>query len=85
MPRGTLTPSISTSRHSRFAVPAGSLGYSVSIFSACAVTTLGVLFLRRAVFGYELGGSAIMSKLTALFFIALWLLYIVLSIMNDGA
>ena len=68
-----------------FAVPAGSLGYSVIVFSACAVVTLAVLFLRRAVLGFELGGPTRLAQATAALFVFLWLVYIVLSVMRDGA
>ena len=39
-----------------FAVPAGDLGFSVGVFSTCAVGCLLLLVLRRATLGYELGG-----------------------------
>ena len=38
-----------------FAVPAGDLGYSVAVFTVCALVCLGTLILRRAVLGFELG------------------------------
>merc|ERR1711904_634232 len=40
-----------------FVVIAGDLGFSVIVFSICAVTTIGVLELRRKVVGGELGGN----------------------------
>lgn len=63
-----------------FAVPAGSLAYSVGIFTACAVATLGTLMARRSFLGYELGGKTDGKLLTAALFVALWLVYIALSI-----
>jgi len=63
-----------------FAVPANDLGFSVLVFTACALTTLGVIFLRRAVFGYELGGPTVWARLTLLFFVLLWFVYIAASI-----
>ena len=36
-----------------FAVPAGQLGYSVAIFTVCALICLGTLMLRRSVLGFE--------------------------------
>jgi len=66
---GTATPC--------FVVPAGSLGFSVSVFSACGVVCLGSLVLRRSLYGYELGGK--MKYPFGIFFIALWLLYVGLS------
>jgi len=63
-----------------FAVPASDLSFSVLVFSACALTTLGIIFLRRAVFGYELGGPPFWARLTSLVFVLLWFVYIALSI-----
>jgi len=63
-----------------FAVPAGDLAFSVTVYSVCAVVTLATLFLRRACLGYELGGSRSIAFATSLFFVGLWLLYIGASI-----
>merc|ERR1712072_893070 len=41
-----------------FAVPAGDLGTSVGVFSACAVVCLLTLVARRYKYGSELGGGA---------------------------
>jgi len=67
-----------------FVVPAGSLGYSVSVFCGCAVITIATLFARRAFFGFELGGPVGPAKATAIFFVSLWFVYIVLSILRDN-
>ena len=40
-----------------FVVPAGSLGFSVSVFTGCALLALGTLSIRRRVYGAELGGT----------------------------
>jgi len=61
-----------------FIMPAGDLGFSVGVFTFCASTCLGVLMLRRAVIGYELGMS--MRVPTAVLFVLLWFTYIALSI-----
>jgi len=63
-----------------FAVPAGSLGTSVTIFSSCAVLTLGTLMLRRYREGHELGGVKVAKYTTAIFFVLLWFAYVYLSI-----
>jgi len=63
-----------------FAVPAGSLGVSVGIFTVTAVLTLGTLILRRAREGHELGGVTVAKYVTAVFFVLLWFAYIALSI-----
>ena len=66
-----------------FAVPAGSLAFSVTVFSGCAIVTLGILFGRRALLGYEIGGPRGPAILTAAVFVGLWLLYVVLSIWQE--
>ena len=66
-----------------FAVPAGALGFSVMVFSVCAVACLGVLVLRRAVIGYELGYAHTTS--TAVGFVLLWFFYIAASVWKSNA
>ena len=65
--------------HVGFLVPAGSLGVSVTAFSACAVTTLLVLVARRKLYGAELGGPTPQKYATAVLFVALWFVYITIS------
>lgn len=65
--------------HVGFLVPAGSLGVSVTTFSACACATLVVLVLRRKLLGAELGGPRAAKHATAALFVCLWLVYIVVS------
>lgn len=60
-------------------VEAGDLGTSVSIFCACAVCCIFVLYLRRVFLGGELGGPPRLKWGTAIFFVSLWFLYIALS------
>jgi len=67
------------SRKQGFVVMAGSLGFSVTVFSICAVVTVVMLALRRKFLGGELGGSAASRWASAGFLIFLWLLYIGLS------
>jgi len=62
-----------------FAVPAGDLGYSVTVFSFCATVTILTVLLRRRVFGAELGGPEPYKTATSVFFVGLWLLYVSLS------
>jgi len=62
-----------------FAVPAGQLGYSVAIFTVCALICLGTLILRRKVLGFELGGPEWHKNATVALFVFLWFLYIALS------
>ena len=64
-----------------FAVPAGGLGFSVGVFTVCALVCLGFLMLRRATVGYELGGPPRFAFLTAVFFVLLWFFYIAMSVL----
>ena len=68
-----------------FAVPAGNLAYSVSVFSTAAVMCLAVIVLRRKTIGYELGGPIVLQWITAIFFVGLWFGYIYLSIAKTNA
>ena len=63
-----------------FAVPAGDLAYSVTVFCCCSVVCLAVLILRRKLGGFELGGNKALAWLTFVLFVGLWLAYIFLSI-----
>lgn len=60
-----------------FVVPAGSLGFSVTVFAICAVVCLLTIVARRKKFGYELGGK--MAKPTGAFFVFLWFFYVTMS------
>jgi len=64
----------------KFIVISGGLGASVVIYTSCAVLCLGTLVARRRFLGAELGGNKLYKWITAGFFIFLWVLYIVLSI-----
>jgi solute carrier family 8 (sodium/calcium exchanger) len=65
-----------------FAVPAGELGFSVLVFTVCALICLGTLMLRRVLLGYELGFA--MQLPTAIFFVMLWLAYITACVWNSA-
>lgn len=67
------------SRVQGFVVPAGSLAFSVTIFSISAVMCLMLLFVRRMVVGGELGGPRVSKYLSAAFLTLIWVSYIVLS------
>ena len=72
-----------------FVVRSGDLGFSVLVFTACALITLGILLLRRYVFVYttpsgekipaELGGSKTLAYATAGVMTLLWVIYVVLA------
>eukprot|EP00918_Siedleckia_nematoides_P097649 GHVU01213916.1.p1 GENE.GHVU01213916.1~~GHVU01213916.1.p1 ORF type:complete len:844 (+),score=116.55 GHVU01213916.1:178-2709(+) len=65
----------------RFEVPAGSLGFSVIIYTACACVCIAMLMVRRYVgaFGAELGGPTGLKIATGIFFVLLWITYVLLS------
>lgn len=70
------------SQGSVFQVPPGSLVFSVTIFSICACTTIGFLFLRRTLSyfgGAELGGPTKQKWFSGIFLISLWLFYVLMS------
>ena len=81
-----------------FVVPAGDLGYSVTVFCVCAVTCLGTLTLRRSVLGGELGGPSwaaassggplqllLQKRVVAALFVLLWGVYIVASVLKSSS
>jgi len=67
------------SREQAFVVLAGSLSFSVAVFSACAVICIALLAVRRRVIGGELGGSKASQWASSAVLCCLWLLYIGLS------
>lgn len=65
-----------------FVVEAGSLSFSVTVYLIVAVLCLGVLMLKRSVprLGLgELGGPLGVKWISAIFFVFLWLVYVILS------
>merc|ERR1712130_444924 len=66
---------------STFDVPAGQLGFSVAIFSGCALITLGVTYVRGYFLNAELGGSY--TRPSSFFLVFLWVMYLILSILKD--
>ncbi|KAM8952647.1 sodium/calcium exchanger 2 [Pelodytes ibericus] len=63
-----------------FEVKAGSLAFSVTLFTIFAFISISVLlYRRRPHIGGELGGTRLSKTLTAMLFIGLWLLYILFS------
>merc|ERR1712154_561042 len=68
-----------------FVVNAGTLSFSVIVYTGCAIAAVALLMLRRflPIFGKaELGGPRVTKYISAGFFLFLWLLYIVLSILQ---
>eukprot|EP00451_Oxyrrhis_marina_P009448 CAMPEP_0204309868 /NCGR_PEP_ID=MMETSP0469-20131031/1363_1 /ASSEMBLY_ACC=CAM_ASM_000384 /TAXON_ID=2969 /ORGANISM="Oxyrrhis marina" /LENGTH=934 /DNA_ID=CAMNT_0051289551 /DNA_START=25 /DNA_END=2829 /DNA_ORIENTATION=- len=68
-----------------FMVPAGSLAFSVAVFTTCAVLCIALLLLRRAFCGGELGGPSPQREVSAGIMLSLWLIYISLSSWNTLA
>jgi solute carrier family 8 (sodium/calcium exchanger) len=67
-----------------FMNPAGSLSYSVVVFTCLAILCVGILQLRRVKFGGELGGKERGPKIiSAVVLASLWVLYLVLSILKS--
>jgi len=66
-------------REQAFVVLAGSLSFSVAVFSACAVTCIALLAIRRRVIGGELGGPRGSKWLSSFFLTCLWFVYLGLS------
>ena len=62
-----------------FLVQSGSLGFSVIVFSVCSLACLVTLYVRRQLYGGELGGPKLPRNATAAFFTFLWFAYILLS------
>ncbi|XP_048084505.1 sodium/calcium exchanger 3 isoform X2 [Alosa alosa] len=63
-----------------FRVPAGTLAFSVTLFTIFAFLAISVLlYRRRPHIGGELGGPRGSRFMTSLFFFSLWFLYILLS------
>jgi solute carrier family 8 (sodium/calcium exchanger) len=63
-----------------FLVPAGSLGFSVTIFVIVATVCLAMLQIRRRAYGGELGGPAGACKRDSLIMVCLWFVYIAASV-----
>ncbi|XP_066291717.1 sodium/calcium exchanger 1-like isoform X2 [Branchiostoma lanceolatum] len=69
----------------KFAVPAGSLAFSVMAYSICAILCIILLVIRRIVpaFGRaELGGTPSLKYFSSFLMAMLWVLYIVLAILE---
>eukprot|EP00927_Polykrikos_kofoidii_P045613 TRINITY_DN39647_c0_g1_i1.p1 TRINITY_DN39647_c0_g1~~TRINITY_DN39647_c0_g1_i1.p1 ORF type:complete len:846 (-),score=129.44 TRINITY_DN39647_c0_g1_i1:58-2595(-) len=62
-----------------FVVEAGSLAFSVAVFSVCACTCVTILFIRRRLYGGELGGPTVPKRITSAALLSLWVIYIAMS------
>lgn len=61
---------------SDYAVPPGSLTFSVSVFLACSLVCFFILGLRRCIIGGELGGPKASRNLSGFILIGLWVTYV---------
>ena len=67
-----------------FRVEAGSLAFSVTIFCVFGFIAITIMLIRRIPsIGEELGGPPPYKKLTSGFFILLWVLYVLLSSLEN--
>ena len=66
----------STKHGSDYAVPPGSMAFSVLMFISCSMVCFLVLFLRRKCLGGELGGSGPARPISAAILISLWFIYV---------
>mmetsp|Transcript_16853 Transcript_16853/g.23275 ORF Transcript_16853/g.23275 Transcript_16853/m.23275 type:complete len:617 (+) Transcript_16853:1233-3083(+) len=68
----------------KYEVIAGDLAFSVTVYTICAIACMSTLFLRRMPMfgGGELGGGTFGKRLTATFFLSMWVAYIVISALN---
>mmetsp|Transcript_114708 Transcript_114708/g.319473 ORF Transcript_114708/g.319473 Transcript_114708/m.319473 type:complete len:825 (+) Transcript_114708:95-2569(+) len=72
-------PEVKDWQDGAFIVIAGGLGFSVAVFSCCAITCIILLYIRRRCCGGELGGPVMGKYVTSLFLVILWITYIALS------
>ena len=63
---------------SDYAVPPGSLSFSVIVFLCCSMVCFTILGLRRCFVGGELGGPGYVRPLSAGILFTLWVIYILL-------
>ena len=65
-----------------FRVESGSLGFSVTLYTATAILSVILLMLRRVlpIFGNaELGGNVAAKYVSSVFLVCLWFTYVILS------
>jgi len=66
-----------------FEVDAGSLAPMVAVFCGCAVSCIGLLLVRRWAVGAELGGPALVARMSSAFLVLLWIVYIVSAVIIE--
>jgi len=70
-------------RYGGFVVYSGDLAYSVTVYTALALTAVFFLLLRRRLYGGELGGTLVGKIVGAVFLTSLWFIYLALSIVKS--
>ena len=65
-----------------FVVRGGDLGFSVVVFTLCAITTIGLILVRRRC-GGELGGNTAFARASAALLVLLWFVYVTLSALKS--
>lgn len=65
-----------------FSTPPGNLAYSVAVFLVCSIIGFIILGVRRIKIGGELGGPRGSALASSFLLVALWVTYIVLSIIK---
>jgi solute carrier family 8 (sodium/calcium exchanger) len=63
-----------------FVVASGDLGFSVIVFTVCAIITITMILIRRK-YGQELGGNVQAARGCAAVLVGLWVTYVTLSAM----
>jgi solute carrier family 8 (sodium/calcium exchanger) len=76
---GTANDPACSAESGNYVMIAGTLNFSVMVFTLCAFVCLGTLVLRRKMCGGEIGGPAGPRWATFALFILLWLIYVLLS------
>jgi len=66
-----------------FVVRGGDLGFSVVVFTCCAVITIGLILVRRAIGKQELGGNKLGARASSALLVFLWFMYVLLSSMKS--
>ena len=61
---------------------AGSLGFSVVVFSTVAICTLAIILVRRCLGAQELGGNVVGKWATFVLFVCLYAMYLLFSILR---
>ena len=66
-----------------YEVPAGSLAFSVGVFTLCAIICLALLIIKRKFTGAELGGTGFWRNGLGVILASLWFVYVLLSALEN--